>query len=141
MSIMNGRQHLFIDSIGQAAILIMFAYFISSSEQPLEVAQILPIMLFAWQFFNALVSYKFFEQESKAFYVKVAGWSLLILCIFLGLLWFIANLPMTLQLVDLVVTYAFPVIQLLFPFGLGILAIWYLSLSFKEVYHQLFNRI
>lgn len=135
---MNGRQHLILDALGQAGILMMFSFFIASSDHPIEVAEILAIMLFFWQIINALISYQYFERERKALFVKIAGWSLIGICGFLGILLVITQFPI---LPPKIVNIIVMLLEVGTPYILAIFAIWCLVITINDLYNTVFNRI
>jgi hypothetical protein len=138
---MNYSLHLKIDALLQAIIIIFYAMLIGKSEAPSEIAIILPIVLCSWQFINGLLSYKFFERDSKKIYVRVCGWSLIILSGFWGALWFISNIP-GLRYFSLIFGEEItPVFWILLPIFATIMSVWYLYITVRDLYNMMFNTI
>lgn len=135
---MNGRQHLILDALGQAGILLMFSFFIAKSDHPLEVAEILAILLFFWQIINALISYRYFERETKGLFVKVAAWSIIGICGGLGLLLLITQFPV---IPASIVNAIIMVLEKGVPYIFAIFAIWCLIITINDLYNTVFNRI
>jgi hypothetical protein len=135
---MNGRQHLFLDALGQAGIILFFSFMIAKSEHPFEVLELMAILLFFWQLPNAFISVRFYERAAKATYTKVAGYSLIALAGFFGLLYFILQIwAGIIPFVDKV----FFVIEQAIPYIFATFAIWYLGITVNELYNTIFNRI
>ena len=138
---MTYRHHLFIDSLGQALIIIFFSYIISNSSVPYTMMQLMAIILFGWQFFNGLLSYKFFERFSKRIFVRITAFSLVIIFLFRGFLWVLSKIPQINEIVNSLTVQSEPYLLVVLPYFCAGMAIWYLFITFKDLYNLFFNTI
>ncbi len=66
---MTSRQHLIIDTLGQSVIIIFYSLLIGKSNSPIEILKITPLVLLSWQIINALISYIFYNKQTKKLFV------------------------------------------------------------------------
>ena len=138
---MTYRHHLLIDSIVQAIMIIFFGFLLARSLAPVNMLQLMPIMLFGWQFINAVLSYKFFERMSKKLFVRIAGVCLIIVFAFRGLLWMAASFGPISEMVTNLTIQSEPILFLVLTFLSAAMAVWYLYLTFKDLYNMMYNTI
>jgi len=138
---MNHRHHLIIDSFAQAILILYFAFLLTKSTAPVEVLQIFFVFLSFWQFANGLLSYKFFERDSKKLYVRVYGYTLGVISGFFGLTWFLQTtgvfnlLPAGFNISIMV--YIWKII----PYYLIAMVLWYLIITFRDLYNMIYRTI
>lgn len=136
---MTNRQHLIIDALGQALIIIFYSLLTGNSSSPIEILKIMPVVLFSWQIINAILSYKFFERQSKKIFVRTGGWTIAGIFLFWGATWVLFQFPI-LPVLEIIEKSEF-IFWVLIPFLSAAFCCWYLYLTFKEVYNMLFNTI
>lgn len=138
---MTFRQHLFIDSLGQAILIIFFGFLIAGSESPFNILQLMPIMLFGWQFLNALISYKFFERHTKQNFVRFSAFGLILIFGIEGIPWFASLIPSIEENLEQTTLLIESYIYFILPFYCTLFLIWYLFITFKDLYNQVFRTI
>ncbi len=138
---MNHRHHLFLDSLGQISILLFFAYLYSMKNDSMVVLKLLPLVLFFWQFFNGILSYRFFERIQKRLYVRTAGISTATIFGLNGFFWFAKDLLTTNLTVMVLVENLKTVFEVILIVSCALFCIWYLILTAKEMYIVLFRTV
>jgi hypothetical protein len=138
---MTFRHHLLIDSIIQALLIVFFSFLLTRSSVPLNILQLMPITLFGWQFINAVFSYKFFERTSKKLFVRISGYCLLFFFALRGILYFGSKFTSLMQMANELTIQIEPIILLVLPFFCTALALWYLYITFRDLYNMIYNTI
>lgn len=138
---MTYRHHLLVDSIVQALLIIFFGFLLVRSSAPLNILQLIPIILFGWQFINAVLSYKFFERTSKRLFVRVSGYCLMGIFSIRGILFLAANIRALKQIIFDFTEKIEPIMILLLTFLCAALALWYLYITLRDLYNLIFNTI
>ncbi len=145
---MNKGQHLIIDALGQSFIILYFSFFLGQSQSPpLLILQLFVIGLSAWQFVNAVLSYKFFENANKRLFVRVSGFTWGAVFLFWGLIWMLfqslalSGLATLLEKINDFIESSEQVIGLILPIVLGGLAVWYLYITIRELYNSIYKTI
>ncbi len=138
---MTFRHHLLIDSILQAILIIFFSFLLARSSAPTNILQLFPIILFGWQFINAVVSYKFFERTSKKLFVRISGYCMLGIFALRGILFLASRISPLAQIgIDLTERIE-PFMLSITPFLCATLALWYLYITFRDMYNMMYNTI
>ena len=138
---MNHRHHLIIDSFAQAILILYFAFLLTKSTEPYKVLEIFFVFLSLWQFVNGVLSYKFFERDSKKLYVRVFGYTLVGLSGFIGLNWFIITTGI-LNLLPAGFSINFmKYIWMIIPYYLIAMVLWYLIITFRDLYNMIYRTI
>lgn len=138
---MQHRHHLFIDSLGQISILLFFSFLYGFKNDSITILKLLPLLLCLWQIINGIISYKFFERQSKKLFVKISGVSVATIFAINGIFWF-ANKTVSLSLYFYSLTenfnYFFEVITVVLC---AVFCLWYFYLTTKDVYIILFKTV
>jgi hypothetical protein len=136
---MTRRNHLMLDGIGQACIIIYYAFLFAKSSETIVLLQLFAISLAAWQFINGVLSYKFFEGQSKKQYVRVCG---LVWISCFGLIGAIYLIERSVGLMGLAglseylfgaFQWALGAILVVLPILLGCLILWYIYITIKDI--------
>ncbi len=138
---MTFRHHLLIDSIVQAILIIFFSFLLARSSAPPNILQLLPISLFSWQFINGVVSYKFFERTSKKLFVRISGYCLIGIFAIRGILFLASKITPFMQMAMDLTEYTEPFLLSIIPFFCAALALWYLYITFRDLYNMMYNTI
>jgi len=138
---MTYRHHLLIDSIVQALIIIFFSILLPRAPVMSNILQLMAILLFLWQFVNALVSYKFFERMSKKLFVRVAGYSLVFVIALRGITALAAMFAPFMKIANDLEAKTEPFILMFLPFLCAALALWYLYITLRDLYNLIFKTI
>ncbi len=138
---MTFRNHLLIDSIIQALLIIFFSFLLAKSSAPTNILQLFPITLFAWQFINAVLSYKFFERTSKRLFVRISGYCLIGIFALRGFLWLADSFVTLSEMANKLTEQIEPLILIILPFFCAALALWYLYITFRDLYNMMYNTI
>jgi hypothetical protein len=138
---MTHRHHLIIDGLGQAILIIFYGLLLGKSQSADELLLLFPIVLTAWQFVNGVLSYKFFERDSKKTYVRIGGTVLIVFSVFWGLLWMLQNIAQINIFINNFADGFLPVFWVLLPIICGALAIWYIYITIKDLYNMMYNTI
>jgi len=134
---MTYKQHLIIDALMQALIILFYGLLLGKTENPLAVLQIFPMALTGWQFINGVLSYKFFERDSKKLYVRITGMIFIAIFAFWGILLMLMQL---LSLVVIVGSFA-TILFILLPMLTAAMSLWYLYITIKDINIVLFRTI
>jgi hypothetical protein len=138
---MNHRHHLLIDSFAQATLFIFFAFLLNKSTEPNKVVQIFLVFLSFWQFINGVLSYKFFERDSKKLYVKIFGYTFTLISGLFGLSWFLQTIGILNLLAAGFQLNFIRYFWIIIPYYLIIMAVWYLIITFKDIYKMIYRTI
>ena len=138
---MTYRHHLFIDSLGQAILIIFFGFLIAGTESPVNMLELIPIMLFGWQFLNAIISYKFFERYTKQNFVRFSALGLILIFGIRGTLWFASLIPSIEESLNQTTLLIESYIYFILPFYCTLFLIWYLFITFKDLYNLIFRTV
>lgn len=136
---MTSRQHLIIDTLGQSVIIIFYSLLIGKSNSPIEILKITPLVLLSWQIINALISYIFYNKQTKKLFVRISIWTLAGGFIYWGCTWLICQFSF-LSIGGLIEKFE-SIFWILIPFFLVAFCFWYLYISLKEIYNIMFNTI
>ena len=136
---MTYRHHLFIDSLGQAILIIFFGFLIAGTESPVNMLELMPIMLFGWQFLNALISYKFFERHTKQNFVRFSSLGLILIFGIRGILWFASLIPSIEESLEQTTLLIESYIYMILPIYCAFFSVWYLYLTFKDLNNAIFR--
>jgi hypothetical protein len=138
---MTYRHHLLVDSIVQALLIIFFSFLLARSSAPPNILQLLPISLFSWQFINGVVSYKFFERTSKKLFVRISGYCLIGIFAIRGILFLASKITPFMQMAMDLTEHTEPFLLSIIPFFCAALALWYLYITFRDLYNMMYNTI
>ena len=136
---MTGRQQVFLDAIGQAGLIIFYAIMLSQTSAIVELLSIFAIVLCAWQFINGILSYKFFERQTKRTYVRIAAYTFIAIFAFWGIMWmaiklaFMSGSEAAVAFIDNIALAVIPALWAVLPILTGALAIWYIYLTIKDL--------
>jgi uncharacterized membrane protein len=136
---MTYRHHLFIDSLGQAILIIFFGFLIAGTESPVNMLELMPIMLFGWQFLNALISYKFFERHTKQNFVRFSALGLILIFGIRGILWFASLIPSIEESLEQTTLLIESYIYMILPIYCAFFSVGYLYLTFKDLNNAIFR--
>jgi uncharacterized membrane protein len=136
---MTYRHHLFIDSLGQAILIIFFGFLIAGTESSVNMLELMPIMLFGWQFLNALISYKFFERHTKQNFVRFSALGLILIFGIRGILWFASLIPSIEESLEQTTLLIESYIYMILPIYCAFFSVWYLYLIFKDLNNAIFR--
>jgi uncharacterized membrane protein len=136
---MTYRHHLFIDSLGQAILIIFFGLLIAGTESPVNMLELMPIMLFGWQFLNALISYKFFERHTKQNFVRFSALGLILIFGIRGILWFASLIPSIEESLEQTTLLIESYIYMILPIYCAFFSVGYLYLTFKDLNNAIFR--
>jgi uncharacterized membrane protein len=136
---MTYRHHLFIDSLGQTILIIFFGFLIAGTESSVNMLELMPIMLFGWQFLNALISYKFFERHTKQNFVRFSALGLILIFGIRGILWFASLIPSIEESLEQTTLLIESYIYMILPIYCAFFSVWYLYLTFKDLNNAIFR--
>ena len=128
-----------LDGIGQACIIIYYAFLFAKSSETIVLLQLFAISLAAWQFVNGLLSYKFFEGQSKKHYVRVCGMTWIASFALIGILYFLGNFLLLVGLsafadsIKILFDWIVAALWFALPIVLGVFACWYLYITIKDI--------
>jgi hypothetical protein len=138
---MTHRHHLIIDALGQALIILFYGLLLGKTENFLTILQIFPMALTGWQFVNGLLSYKFFERDSKKLYVRITGMIFIAIAAFWGLLLMLTQVSALAVIVGSVALPLIPFLIILMPILTTGMSLWYLYITIKDINIMLFRTI
>jgi len=136
---MTRRTHLMLDGIGQAGIMLYYAFILSKSDETITLLQLFIITMATWQFINGILSYKFFEGQSKKQYVRISGIAWLAVIVLLGFVFLAGNFIMMLgfaafgEIFETIFSMITSAIWMSFPILLGISVCWYIYITIQDI--------
>lgn len=142
---MTRQMHLIFDALGQCLLLFAFIYLLvdytTGTNSLLNNWRFFALFTMLWQFANAIISTRVYEDKLRLSFVRIAGWSLLWAVIALAVIYLLVylfftynalnfeNMGMFFSIIDLVIR----VVQWVIPTILTVLIGYYYFLTIKDI--------